>query len=273
MHNNWRVTQKCIVELQKNSSTKFEIIIVDNKSTDETYYELQRLSEQNTLRFLRNEIETTYAKANNQGANLSLAPILVFLNNDVFVWENWDKNILKTFEENPKVAVQGARLLYPQGLIQHCGIVFRMLPNGMKHHYHIYLGKPWNSPSVSKSREFQCVTGALLAIRKEVFEQVGGFDENYIFGHEDLDLCIAVRKIGYQVWYNSDVIAYHLESMTKKLKGLETFELKLGNPNSIDFKNYVYFHRKWGDFVQVDDYIYYNEDGEVNPFIRNQSAK
>lgn len=262
------MTQKCIEEIHKNSKTRLELIIIDNKSTDDTPNELRKLSENNSIRFIRNENETTYAKANNQGANLSSAKILLFLNNDVFVWKNWDENILKVFKQNPRIAIQGARLLYPQMLIQHCGIVFRKLPNGLKHHYHIYLGKNWDCPSVSKSREFQCVTGAFLAIRKEVFERVGGFDENYVFGHEDLDLCIAARKIGFKVWYNSEVIAYHLESMTKKQKGLENFELKLGDPNSVDFKNYLYFHQKWGDFIEVDDYKYYEEDGEVNPFAK-----
>ncbi|MCX7909244.1 MAG: glycosyltransferase family 2 protein [Ignavibacteria bacterium] len=268
VHNNWNFTQKCLEELIKNTSTKIEIIVIDNNSFDATKEELPKVADKSNIRFIRNEIENTYAKSNNQGAKIAQGSYLIFINNDVFVWKDWDRKLLSVFNEQREIAIQGARLLYPQNLIQHCGIVFRQLDKGIKHHYHIYLGKPWNSLCVSKSREYQCVTGALLAIRREVFEQIGGFDENYVFGHEDLDLCISARKLGYKVWYNADCVAYHFESMTKKLKGLEKFELKLSDPNSIDFKNYVYFHSKWGDFIEVDDYKYYLEDGEINPFLR-----
>ncbi|ROL58467.1 glycosyltransferase family 2 protein [Bacteroidetes/Chlorobi group bacterium Naka2016] len=268
VHNNWEITQKCIEDLYKNSSSKFEIIIVDNNSSDGTQIQLQNLYEQGKLKFIRNDFDNTYSKANNQGANIASGKYLVFLNNDVSVWKNWDRAIISSFEANNEIGIQGARLLYPQGFIQHSGIVFRQLPNGLKVHYHIYLGKQWNSPCVSKSREFQCVTGALLAIRRDLFEKIGGFDEIYVFGHEDLDWCISTRARNYKVWYNAECIAFHYESMTKKIKGLKNFELKLNDPNSIDYKNYVYFHRKWGDFVEVDDYKYYLEDGEVNPFAR-----
>ncbi|MFN3307154.1 MAG: hypothetical protein ACK42Z_08225 [Candidatus Kapaibacteriota bacterium] len=69
------------------------------------------------------------------------------------------------------------------------------------------------------------------------------------------------------MWYNAKITAIHLESMTKKLKGLDYFALKFSDPNSLDFRNYVYFHTKWGDFIEIDDFKYYQEDNEYNPFV------
>lgn len=267
-HNNWDVTFQCIRKIFHTVHTfNYEIIIVDNNSVDSTVPMLKRLERIGLLKAIYNKIEKNYSESNNQGARIARGKYLVFLNNDVFLDNNWSEALLETFENNPKIGIQGAKLLYPNGLVQHAGIVFRRLKNGMKLHYHIYLCKPSNELCVSKSREVQAVTGAFLAIRRELFEAIGGFDETYQFGHEDIDLCIAVRRAGYKVWFNAKILAVHLESMTKKLKGLDYYALKFNDPNSIDLKNYLYFHKKWGDFIEVDDYRFYQEDNEYNPFI------
>ncbi len=267
-HNKWEISLFC---LQKISSSmkhlNYEIIIVDNHSTDETVNNLKLMERFGFVRAIYNTPERTYAEANNQGAKIARGEFLVFMNNDVLLFDDWSEKLVETFERYPEIGIQGAKLLYPNHLIQHSGIVFRRLKNGMKHHYHIYLGRQETEDCVSKSREMQAVTGAFLAVRRKLFELVGGFDEFYNFGHEDLDICIAVRKLGYKVWYNAEIKAIHLESATKKIKGLEKFALKFNDPNNNDYKNYIYFHRKWGDFVEVDDYKYYQEDNEFNPFV------
>lgn len=266
-HNKWQISHLCLQKIFSSMGKfNFEIIIVDNHSTDETVSNLKLMEELGFVRVIYNNPERTYAEANNQGAKIARGEFLVFMNNDVLVFENWGEKLVETFERYPEIGIQGAKLLYPNHLIQHSGIVFRRLRNGMKHHYHIYLGKQETEDCVSKSREVQAVTGALLAIRSKLFELIGGFDEFYNFGHEDLDICIAVRSLGYKVWYNAEVKAIHLESATKKIKGLEKFALRFNDPNSNDYKNYIYFHRKWGDFIEIDDYKYYQEDKELNPF-------
>lgn len=267
-HNNWQFSFTCLQKIFNSmKELNYEIIVVDNNSTDGTVRNLRFMEEVGFIRVIYNNPERTYAQANNEGAKIARGAFLVFINNDVLLFENWSEKLVEIFEQHPEIGIQGAKLLYPNRLVQHSGIVFRRLRNGMKQHYHIYLGKQEEEACVSKSREFQAVTGAFLAIRRELFERIGGFDEFYNFGHEDLDLCIAVRKLGYKVWYNSEVKAIHLESATKKIKGLEKFALKFNDPNNNDYKNYIYFHRKWGDFVEVDDYKYYQEDNEFNPFV------
>lgn len=266
-HNKWEVSYSCLQKVFSSmKKLNYEVIIVDNHSTDVTVNNLKLMEQLGLVRAIYNNPERTYAEANNQGAKIARGKFLVFMNNDVLPFENWSEKLIEVFEQHPEVGIQGAKLLYPNRLVQHSGIVFRRLRNGMKHHYHIYLGKQEKENCVSKSREMQAVTGAFLAIRRELFELVGGFDEFYNFGHEDLDICIAVRKLGYKVWYNAEVGAIHLESATKKIKGLEKFALKLNDPSNNDYKNYTYFHRKWGDFIEIDDYRYYQEDNEFNPF-------
>lgn len=266
-HNNWLITKLCIQSIFSTMrNLNYEIIFVDNDSSDETRKNLRFFESLGLIKVIYNTPEKTYAEANNQGAKIARGEYLVFMNNDVFVLDNWSENLIETFRKFPEIGIQGAKLIYQNKLIQHSGIVFKSLKDGLKYHYHIYLGKPEAEKCVSKSREMQAVTGSFLAIRRELFEQIGGFDEFYQFGFEDLDICMAVRRLGFKVWYNAEVKAIHLESATKKLKGLEKFVLDFTDPNNLQYKNHDYFYKKWGNFVQDDDYKYYQEDNEQYPF-------
>jgi O-antigen biosynthesis protein len=80
--------------------------------------------------------------------------------------------------------------------------------------YHIYRKFPADSPMVNRRREFQCVTAACMLVRREVFEQVGQFDEGFKNGFEDVDLCLKIREQGWRIMYRPDSVVYHLESQT-----------------------------------------------------------
>lgn len=251
VHNNWNLTARFIQTLFFTLEFfDIEIIIIENGSTDSTKENLRLLEEQGLIKVIHNEKNETYSFANNQGAKIARGKFLLFLNNDVFLSPNWGTKLIETFDNDPNIGIQGALLLYPNNLVQHCGIFFSKRGEDVYIHFHRNLGQSIDFPSVQESREVPAVTGAFLAIRKELFEQIGGFDENYIFGHEDIDLCFACQAKGYKVWYNSGIVGYHLESITKKSINLEKFELKIGDPNSIDFRNYQYFHNKWKHIVE-----------------------
>jgi tetratricopeptide (TPR) repeat protein len=107
--------------------------------------------------------------------------------------------------------VVGSKLLYENGTIQHAGVAFSRVwftP------YHIYSGLPADAPCVNRRREFQSITAACMLVRREVFEAVGGFDEGYRNGFEDVDLCLKIREQGWQLIYRPDSVLYHLESQT-----------------------------------------------------------
>ena len=105
----------------------------------------------------------------------------------------------------------GSKLLFADGSIQHAGVVFmRSIPSA----YHIYRSAPGTDPGVNQRRAFQAVTAACMLIRRELFEESHGFDEAFINGFEDVDLCLKVREKGYHVIYQPRSVVYHLESQT-----------------------------------------------------------
>lgn len=260
VHNNIEYTKQCIESIERQlSNFVYEIIVVNNASTDSTIDYLARNKEK--LVCIHNFTNESFAKANNQAAKIAKGKYLIFLNNDTVVYQNWLDSLYHTFEKNEDIAIQGARLVYPDSTIQHCGIVWGKVKDDLNLHYHIYLKANEHDKHVNKAREFQMLTGAMLAVRKNVFDEIGGFDEKYHFGHEDLDLCLEARQRGYKVWYNPLFAAYHFESITKKTNGIENYERFITNPDSFDAKNHKYFLSKWENILEIDADKYYEEDG------------
>jgi len=260
VRNNPDYTQKCIDTLFKTAVLfNIEVIVIDNDSDTETKELLASYG--NKIKLITNAKNKSYSKANNQGAEIAKGKYFVFLNNDVETMPGWLDSLEELFESNSSVGIQGAKLLYPNDTIQHAGIVYGQLSLGLNLHYHIYLTAQSDAHHVSYSREYQMVTGALLSIRSELFNEIGGFDEGYFFGYEDLDLCLKTRKAGKQVWYNANCVAYHYESITKKSEGIDKFERWIKNPDSYDAKNHQYFMSKWGNIIQIDADKYFKEDG------------
>jgi GT2 family glycosyltransferase/tetratricopeptide (TPR) repeat protein len=208
--NKCELTQQCLTALaQVTNEVTWEVIIVDNASSDDTPTLLNSLS--GDVQVIRNEENLGFAKACNQGAGAARGRHLVFLNNDTIPLHGWLKALVEEVEEHPEVAVVGSKLLYPDGTIQHAGAVFSRT---FATPYHVYWRFPAEAPVVNRRREFQAVTAACMLVRREVFEAVGGFDEGYRNGFEDVDLCLKVRERGGRIVYQPNSVLYHLESQT-----------------------------------------------------------
>jgi GT2 family glycosyltransferase/glycosyltransferase involved in cell wall biosynthesis/predicted SAM-dependent methyltransferase len=258
-HNNIDYTITCLESLFRTLTVTAEVIVADNASEDDTLMYLENLGQRITL--IKNRQNFSFSKANNIAAKKAKGKYLLFLNNDVELLPGWCDFLVSHFENNPGTGVQGAKLLYPNGKIQHAGIVYGKVSETVDMHYHIYLTKNRNAPEVNQTRQFQMVTGAMLAIRRELFEEVEGFDEEYIFGYEDLDLCLKAGQNGAKTIYNHEVEAYHHESITKKSEGLQRFESFIINPEGLDAENNRIFQSKWKDILKADADKYYEEDG------------
>jgi len=212
--NKAELTQQCLTHLANvTNGCSYEVIVVDNASTDGTKAFLSTLG--GDIQSISNPENYGFAKACNQGAAAAKGRFLVFLNNDTIPKPGWLKALLNEVEGHQDVAIVGSKLLYSDETIQHAGVVISRL---FRTPYHIFRGAPENLPAVNMRKELQAVTAACMLVRRETFEKVGGFDEGYVNGYEDIDLCLKVGQMGKKVVYQPKSCLYHLESQTSGRK-------------------------------------------------------
>lgn len=249
---NLALTRQCLDAIGRTAAADAcEVVVVDNGSTDGTPAFLAEQESAGRVRAVCNGENLGFSAACNQGAALARGDVVLFLNNDTIPHPGWLDAIVAELDEHPGTGVVGSKLLYADGTIQHAGVVVGER-DGDPFPYHVYLCQPADAPHVSRRRELQLVTGACLAIRRELFERVGGFDEAYWNGHEDLDLCLKARAAGAKVVYRPDSVVTHLESQTKRLVGLEQFHYAKGADNP-ETRGRALFLERWRGTLAVDD--------------------
>lgn len=154
-----------------------------------------------------------YARACNAGASIATGTTIVMLNSDVVPSEHgWLQQLIQPLFDEPKLGAIGPRLLFEDGSLQHAGLYFARDRQGiwLNHHYH--KGMPGNYAPARRGRDVPGVTGACLITRKDIFDLVGGYSEDYVIGdYEDSDLCLKIRQLGFQIYYEPSVALYHFE--------------------------------------------------------------
>ena len=189
--------------LSDKSLTKKEIILVDNGSSDGTNELLVGFGSQ--IKKITNSVNKNFSGACNQGAGIALGEYILFLNNDVDLLPGWLDNMVAVLDNHLDVGVVGNLQLFPNSnKVHHCGMYFN--EHGLPIHY--LEGVDQNDPRVLIYREMQCVTGACLLMRAGLFQVLGGFDEKFRNGYEDVDLCLRARAINWKIAYtpNSKII-------------------------------------------------------------------
>ena len=188
---------------------RLDYILVDNGSTDGSIeYVRYRFPH---VRIIANAHNLGFSVACNLGAKAAQGKILVFLNNDTIPLADWLEPLLAELDRHPEVGIVGNKLLYANGTIQHAGVAFS-LPDGVP--YHIYRGVDAHHPAVERRRELRAVTGACMLVRRSLFESLGGFDEGYQNGFEDVDLCLRAGDSGVKVVYQPRSVVVHLEEQS-----------------------------------------------------------
>jgi GT2 family glycosyltransferase/glycosyltransferase involved in cell wall biosynthesis/ubiquinone/menaquinone biosynthesis C-methylase UbiE/TolA-binding protein len=255
--NNANYTMKCLEALALNTEYEpYEVIVVDNASTDETKEILSTL--EGDIKIITNSCNLGFSKACNQGAKAAEGEYLIFLNNDTIPQSGWLNSLVNTVNENKDIAIAGSKLLYPDNTIQHAGVVFNVSDVGISI-YHIYKGFDREAPAVNRVREFNAVTAACMLIRKNIFTESGMFDETFVNGYEDVDLCLKVREKGYRIIYNPESELYHYEEQTKG-------RFSHGEHNSHHLLN------RWNNKIKTDDQTIALNDGYRIEFLPDNSV-
>jgi GT2 family glycosyltransferase len=241
VHGGARLTQRCLDMVLVDLPADAELIVVDDASPDETPQLLEGYG--GAIRSVRLEKNGGFARACNEGAALAEGELLVFLNNDVEPMPGWLEALRLHAQEHSEAAAVGAKLLYPNGTVQHAGVVFGQ--DGYPHH--LYAGFPADHPAVNRSRPLQAVTGACLLVRRGAFEAAGGFDLGYLNSLEDVDLCLRIGEAGGEVHYCSEAVLVHLESVSRGRS--DRFE-----------RSVALYRERWRRRVHRDDCEIYAED-------------
>lgn len=198
-YNNAAKLKRCLESIAANSGTvNYEVVIVDNDSEPETRGLLASELAGPKTKVIYNSVNLGYARASNQGARQASGRHLLFLNNDTEVQPGWLEPLLEGLEDS-QVGAVGSKLLFPDGRVQHAGVV---VINDQHHDIpltasHLCLHESADTPRANERRLCQSLTAACLLVRRQAFFEVGGFDEGYWNGFEDVDLCF---KLGERCW-------------------------------------------------------------------------
>lgn len=254
-YNNYRMTMHCLASVLDNSDgIDYEVIVADDASSDLTVSIHERVHNIHVARSGENQ---GFLLNCNAAAARARGRYLLLLNNDTAVTENWLYPMLSLLESRPEVGVVGPKLLFADGRLQEAGgVVWRD-------------GSGWNygrcddprKPEYNYLKEVDYVSGACLAIRRELWEQLGGFDTRYTPAYyEDTDICFAARDAGYRVLFQPRSVVCHFEGVTNGTdlnQGVKQFQRE----------NQKRFVEKWREVLERDHFA----NGEHEFLARDRS--
>jgi GT2 family glycosyltransferase len=209
---------RCLASIFAHASyPQFEVVIVDNGSTERaSLATFERWAgAEKRVRILRHAVPFNFAEINNYAAAQTAGRYLLFLNNDTeVITADWMEAMVEQ-AQRPSIGAVGAKLLFPDGTVQHAGVVTGI--GGVAGHGHKYAdgstGGYFNV--VRTANNYSAVTGACLMVRRDAFERAGGFDERLAIAFNDVDFCLRLRAFGLYNIYLAHVVLYHYESKSR----------------------------------------------------------
>lgn len=237
--------QKCIESIKKYADVKYEIIIVENNSETKEIFDYYKTID---CKIIEYKGEFNYARINNIAVKEAKYDTLYFLNNDVELLEEGSLSHMYSLLQQDHIGIVGNKLYYPDGTIQHAGVIIGL--GGLANHAFMKC-KDENSymDRAICTQNYLAVTAASMMVRKEVFNLVNGFSEAYKVTFNDIDLCLKVIQLGYDIVFDANVKMIHYES---KSRGLDDTSIKARR-----FKNEtVLFKEKWQSLLLAKDPYY-----------------
>lgn len=259
-----QLLRQCLHSLERSTYQNYEVIIVDNDSQEaETfvYFEELRAGE-GRERVISCREPFNYSRLNNYGIEHAQGSIIILLNNDTEVLTASWIEIMLGLVQQQRVGAVGARLLYPNGTVQHAGIILGLGGIAGHGHRHFPEGAPGYFNTLNSTRNYSAVTGACLMFRRDVWKQVGGLDERLSVLFNDVDFCLRIAMQGYDIVSTPDAVLWHYESAS-----LGRVEQKARTIN-IDEVHFMQEH--WSDLIFNDPFYNPNltltsEDFAIEP--------
>jgi len=236
--------RKCVESiLGKTAYENIELILISNMSREpETFAYLDSLWTNSKVNILTYDEDFNYSKINNFGVLHAHGEVLLFLNNDTEAIDGDWLTFLLEHAQRKEIGAVGCKLLFPDGTIQHAGVVLGITGfaghvfAGLDEHVRNYFG------AADFMRNYLAVTGACLMVRREVFDEVGGFNESFIVCGSDVDFCLRIHSKGYRNIYVPHATLYHHEAASRgTFIPLIDFQLSLDS---------------YGDFLYLRDPYY-----------------
>ncbi|MBQ7608281.1 MAG: glycosyltransferase family 2 protein [Desulfovibrionaceae bacterium] len=218
VYNKWSLTEECLTSLAKTGGDGCDVILVDNASSDETAQAAPALGAKlfpGRFTYIREECNRNFAGAINDGAARARGTYLLWLNNDTILLDGWREPLIDALSHDPSLGAVGPLLLYPskngKQRVQHAGIVFS-LNREVSHLYEFF---PANHAYVRKKRRLQAITGAAFCIARERFLSLGGLNERFRNGFEDVEFCDRLCRAGFAQTVIPDSRIIHIGQQTE----------------------------------------------------------
>ncbi len=239
---------------EKTIYPHIEILLVNNQSQEtETLRYLEKLpTDRENIRILPYDAPFNYSAINNWAVDQAKGEYIVLLNNDIEVKETGWLEAMLEYGQQKQVGAVGARLLYPDNTVQHAGVIVGL--GGAAEHAHKHFH--WNSPGylnrLLSPQHFSACTAACLLLRKTVYLEAGGFDEqNLPIAFNDVDLCLRLRELGYSVIYTPYACLYHHESISRG-RDQEVEQAKRARAEV------RFFQKRWSKFLEEGDPFFHS---------------
>lgn len=256
--------QRCLRSIEKSTYRNYEIIIVENNSEkDDTFAFYDSLKEKH-INVVYWKGSFNFSKINNYGRTYCHGKFILLLNNDVEVInESWLSEMLMHCQRDDVGAV-GAKLYYPNGQIQHAGVIIGIgSVAGHSHKYYDrneygYMGR------LKIVHDLSAVTAACLMMKSSLYDELNGLDELFTVAFNDVDLCLRIREKGYHIVFTPYAELYHYESLSR---GSEDSPEKIKRFQS-EIKR---FESKWG-LYRYDPYYNINLTLDIEDFSLHTGA-